>query len=66
MQAAVAMPKEIEVDGVPVRLWHKGWYECSICKMKGHTKDFHDKIAKAMHNNEKRRAKRNRRRNQHN
>ena len=36
-QAALDMPREIVVDGVPVKLWHKGYYECSRCKMKGHT-----------------------------
>ena len=62
-QDAVEMPKEIEVDGIPVRLWHKGYYNCSICKMKGHTKEYHDQVMKAMKNNEKRRAKREQRKN---
>ena len=55
---AVNMQKEIEVDGVAVRLWHKGHYECSICKEKGHTKEYHDKVMKAKENNMKRRTKR--------
>ena len=64
---AVSMPKEIEVDGVPVRLWHKGCYECSICQTKGHAKELHDTVMKAKENNRKRRAARsNRKRSQNN
>ena len=63
-EEAINMPKEITVDGVPVRLWHKGHYECSICNMKGHTNGYHDQVMKAKERNEKRRAKRNKRRNQ--
>ena len=47
-------PREIVVDGVPVKLWHKGYYECSICNEKGHTKDFHKQVRKAKENNVKR------------
>ena len=64
--AAIDMQKEIEVDGVPVKLWHKGYYECSICNEKGHTKDYHEQVMKAKANNVKRRAARNRRRQQSN
>ena len=26
---ALNMAKEIEVDGIPVKIWHKGYYECT-------------------------------------
>ena len=58
-QAALNMPREIVVDGVPVKLWHKGYYECSTCKMKGHTEEFHDRVMKAKENNANRRTLRN-------
>ena len=60
-EEALNMAKEIEVEGVLVKLWHKGYYECDICKLKGHTAEYHEKVAKAMERNKKRRDKRNKR-----
>jgi len=66
LEEALTMPREIEVEGTPVKLWHKGNYECRTCGMKGHTTKFHDSAMKAKEANEKRRAKRNRRKQQSN
>ena len=58
---ALNMAKEIEVDGALVKLWHKGYYECDTCKLKGHTAEYHEMAMKAMERNKKRREKRNKR-----
>ena len=63
LEAALAMPGHIEVEGVLVRLHHKGRYLCkrSGCGLRGHTEPFHDKAMKILARNEKRHAKRQKR-----
>ena len=48
---ALAVPREIEVEGALVKLSHKGNYKCTICKLRGHTKEYHATVVKHMERN---------------
>ena len=61
LDEALSMPGFIEVEGVQVRLKHKGQYLCKRCQRRGHTEAYHDKTMKILARNEKRHAKRQKR-----
>ena len=61
LDEALNMPGHIVVEGVQVRLKHKGQYYCKQCGMRGHTEPYHEKTMKNLARNEKRHAKRQKR-----
>jgi hypothetical protein len=63
VEDALNMRDTYYLDGHEVKLWHKGRFECTRCRQKGHKADRHDEIETQKHRSKlKRKAFKQRRR----
>ena len=64
LEEALNMKHTYDLDGVEVRLWHKGIQTCAICSKRGHRAFGHDAWLEAIDKATHRRAAYRRRRTQ--